>query len=143
MEGLDLKYESATKALASLRELVDIIEKEEKILHLDFIDKEKVLKILRDSLIQRFEYSVDTLWKYLKEYLFIEKGISLASPKPIFRSCLTVGLLGENDIEDLLGMVNDRNSTSHGYNEDQAEQISKKIPRYCRLIEKVLKAIKD
>ena len=142
MEGLDLKYESATKALASLKELVDIIEKEEKILHLDFIDREKLLKILRDSLIQRFEYSVDTLWKYLKEYLFIEKGISLASPKPIFRSCLTIGLLNKSDVEDLLDMVNDRNSTSHGYNEDYAEKISKKIPGYCFLIEKLLEAAK-
>ena len=142
MKELIFKYESAKKALSTLKELIDIIEKEEKILHFDFVDKETILKIFRDSLIQRFEYSVDTLWKYLKEFLFTEKGIDFASPKPIFRACLTVGLVNKNDVELLIDMVNDRNSTSHGYNEDQAEIISKKILVYYPLIEKLLDAAK-
>jgi hypothetical protein len=29
---------------------------------------------LRDSLIQRFEYSLDTFWKMLKEYLVVKQA---------------------------------------------------------------------
>ena len=41
--------------------------------------------IVRDSAIQRFEFTLDLSWKALKAYLEDKKGIVCASPKECFR----------------------------------------------------------
>ena len=57
---IQLKREQTERALASLQELVpQYLENKENI-------------ILRDAMIQRFEYSTEEFWKYLKAYLSIE-----------------------------------------------------------------------
>lgn len=48
----------------------------------------QVLRIERDSLIQRFEYSYELFWKFLKKYAehqFIT--LESASPRGIIRVC--------------------------------------------------------
>ena len=86
---------------------------------------------LRDSSIQRFEYSLDTLWKYLKEYLQIKHGIqAAASPKTIFKQCLDLKEISETEHAILRDMVEDRNLTSHAYNVELAEKIAYAIPDY-------------
>ncbi len=142
METLKLKYESTKQAITSLREVVNLINQKNKILTLEFIDTETERKIMRDSLIQRFEYSVDTLWKYLKEYLLQIKGITQNSPKPIFRSCLQANLVNTQETEKLIEMVDDRNLTTHTYKEDLANTISEHIPAYLNLMEKLLQESK-
>lgn len=142
METLKLKYESAKKAIASLKEIIELTNQKKQILTLEFINPEVERKILRDSTIQRFEYSVDTLWKYLKEYLLQIKGITQNSPKPIFRNCLQANLATEKDVEKLIEMVDDRNLTTHTYKEDLANTISEHIPAYLNLMEKLLQESK-
>ena len=43
---------------------------------IDFVDIEKASEVLKqinqDSIIQRFEYTVELLWKYLKEYFQVK-----------------------------------------------------------------------
>ena len=57
---IQLKREQTERALASLLELVpQYLESKENI-------------ILRDAMIQRFEYSTEAFWKFLKAYLLTE-----------------------------------------------------------------------
>lgn len=142
METLKLKYESAKSAITSLKEIIKLTDQKKQILTLEFIDPEVERKILRDSTIQRFEYSVDTLWKYLKEYLLQIKGITQNSPKPVFRSCLQANLVSAQETEKLMEMVDDRNLTTHTYKEDLANTISEHIPTYLNLMEKLLQESK-
>ena len=142
METLKIKYELTKKSIDSLKEIINMITEHKKVLHLDFVDAEKEQKVLRDSLIQRFEYSVDTLWNYLKEYFLEIKGVKQDSPKPIFRQCLKSGLTKEEETEKLLLMVDDRNLTTHTYKEELANEIAKNIPQYFELMEKVLEESK-
>jgi len=141
METLKLKYEVAKKSLESLNRLLNLREQEQKISFCEFVTEEmkkEMFLALRDSLIQRFEYSVDTLWKYIKEYLTTKKGIIQTHPKPIFRECFKAKLASEKEIEDLIRMIDSRNITSHAYKESIAEEISNKIPTYYKLMKKLL-----
>lgn len=93
----------------------------------------------RDSLIKRFEYSMDTFWKFLKEFLQKKHGIApAASPSKIFRQCLDAQILTQDEYERALDVVEDRNMTSHTYNELLAEEISKDIPKHYLVIHSVL-----
>ncbi|MCK4650857.1 HI0074 family nucleotidyltransferase substrate-binding subunit [Candidatus Babeliales bacterium] len=145
MERLKTKYEEAIKSTTSLTRIITIIEKEQHTLFLEFIDEKKkneAFQILRDSLIQRFEYSVDTVWKYIKEYLFKKRGIDLSHPKPVFRECLRSKLANEKEVSLLIDMIDDRNITSHAYKENVAKKISEKVQEYCNIMKKLLKIAK-
>ncbi len=102
-------------------------------------DPEKMYRIYRDSLIQRFEYTFDTSWKYLSDYLRAQ-GIFIAvpSPKTTFRESLKAKILSADEVRLALEMVDDRNLTTHGYDQALIEEISKKIPAYAQILETVL-----
>ena len=42
-----------------------------------------------DSIIQRFEYTYESFWKFLKKYLeLIRNAENVNSPKNVFRACV-------------------------------------------------------
>ena len=90
--------------------------------------------ILRDAYIKRFEYVVDTHWKYLKEFLRTNHGYDLHSPKDVFRACFRQGLLSEKEIALVMAMIDDRLLTTFAYKEEVASHIYAAIPGYLVLI---------
>lgn len=78
----------------------------------------------RDGVIQRFEFTFELLWKTAKIFLEYE-GFRCVSP----RSCLKEGVRREILVEGevLLDMLEDRNKTSHIYDEHTAEEIFERI----------------
>jgi len=140
MDKLNQKHEKLLKALASLHKAISIFElfKKEAVSYNPHMSYEEEYRGHRDSMIQRFEYSVDLFWKYLKKYL--EESLALppiGGPKPIIRECYSTKILNENEAENALSMIDDRNLTSHVYIEEVAEKLSAKIPDYYKLIQKV------
>ncbi len=119
MERLEARYKDAKRAIGTLRE----------ILH------ESFSAIVRDASIQRFKYTFEAYWKFIKEYLKIREGIICNSPKSCFREIFTVGIIEENETIKLLEMTDDRNMTSHTYKEEVAQIIYGKLEEYSRLIE--------
>ena len=126
MERLELKLKSAKKALETLKETLN----------------EPYSLYLRDATIQRFEYTFEALWKFLKEYLKVKKGILVTSPKDCFREVFSAGFCDENETSELLKMTDSRNETSHAYNEEIANKIFAEIKTYKDLIDKLLSKIK-
>jgi nucleotidyltransferase substrate binding protein (TIGR01987 family) len=94
--------------------------------------------ILRDALIQRFEYSTEAFWKYLKAYLQTEHNLSANSPREVIRTGLTAKLYSEETSQELLQMLDDRNLTSHTYVEELAESIAHRIPDYSKNMSEVM-----
>ncbi len=89
--------------------------------------------ILRDSLIKRFEFSYETCWKVLKEYL-AEEGIvpESYSPRAVFKSSYQIGII--NDEQLWLNMIKDRNISTHEYNQDKITELAEKIVKdYLKL----------
>lgn len=119
MERLKQRLELAHKALATLDELVSL---------------SNPTAIERDAAIQRFEYSFEVTWKTAQRYLHKIEGVDVASPKAVIRTSFTAGLLDEQATRLALEMVDDRNLTSHTYNEGLAEQIFARLNKYARLM---------
>lgn len=151
MERLKSKHESLVKAVASLKDAIDLYEKGTKhieIVQLQGLDDEErvifeyepILIALRDSLIQRFGYTVDMLWKYIKLYLeeVVKIKPEIRGPKHIAREVGAAGIISEQDTQILLDMIDSRNMTSHIYKEEIAQQLSSLIPEYYELIVKIM-----
>ncbi len=121
---IQLKREQTERALASLQELVP-----------QYIENPKDI-ILRDAMIQRFEYSTEAFWKYLKAYLSMEHNLSANSPREVIRTGLKTKLYSEEISKELLQMLDDCNLTSHTYVEELAESIAGRIPSYSTVMQK-------
>ncbi len=91
--------------------------------------------IVRDATIQRFEFTFVLFWKLLKEYLNIQEGIICSSPKSCIREGFRQGLFDEQQTVLALEMVDDRNLTSHTYDESMAERIYHRAPSYYGLMQ--------
>jgi nucleotidyltransferase substrate binding protein (TIGR01987 family) len=77
--------------------------------------------IIRDSVIQRFEFTVELSWKVLQRHLK-ESGINEAlTPKNTFREGARLGLV--RDPEAWIQFVDARNLSSHTYKESLAEEV--------------------
>ena len=128
---IQLKREQTERALASLQELVpQYLEKKENI-------------ILRDAMIQRFDYSTEAFWKYLKAYLSMEHNLSANSPREVIRTGLKTNLYSEEISKELLQMLDDRNLTSHTYVEKLAESIAGRIPSYSTVMQNVMNQLSN
>jgi len=98
--------------------------------------------IERDAAIQRFEYTFEAVWKCAKHFLREVEGLEIGSPKGVIRISFQVGVLSEGQTLLALSMVDDRNLTSHTYNEGVAEQIYDRLSNYADLMSKWISAIK-
>ncbi|MCJ7689109.1 MAG: nucleotidyltransferase substrate binding protein [Clostridiaceae bacterium] len=93
--------------------------------------KEGILKfdeandLLRDGLIQRFEFTFELSWKTLKVYFEDEGLIGLNSPKAVLREAFSAGIIKNDEL--WLRMLNDRNLTSNIYSEQVAIEICDNI----------------
>jgi nucleotidyltransferase substrate binding protein (TIGR01987 family) len=121
MERLEIRYEDAKRAIGTLTDIL----------------QESFSTIVRDAAIQRFEYTFESFWKFIKEYLKIKEGIISNSPKSCFREVFTVGMINEDETIKLLEMTDDRNMTSHTYKEEVAQIIYGKLEEYSRLMEDI------
>ena len=102
------RIERYQSALARLAEAVDRT--------VDDLDK--------DGVIQRFEFVVELLWKALKAILTYE-GIECRSPRSCIKEAFKAGIIDAD--ETLLDMLEDRNLSSHVYDQKMSEAIFERI----------------
>lgn len=143
-ERLINKYEKASDALESLKESYVDLEQVDSLTQCTHKDRNKTYRTYRDSMIQRFEYTFDTTWKYIGEYLESQgRIIEVKTPKAIFRECLKAKVITESETRLALAMVDHRNLTTHGYDEELVEKISKHIPDYIALLQNLLNRTRE
>ena len=126
MESVQQRLGVARRALDTLRELADL---------------SSPTTVERDAAIQRFEYSVETCWKCAAYCLRSHAGLAVASPKAAARESRSVGWLSDEQAELALAMSDDRNLTSHTYNEALAERIFGALRGYVDLMDGWLAAV--
>ena len=131
MEILEFRYKAISQALGQLEKSLSIF-KENK-----YPD---MYETARDSLIQRFEFSFDAFWKYLKEYLRDNRKVQVDFPSPnkTFRTCYEQKVIFDDEYKILIDSTRDRNLSSHTYNEKLAEQISERIMSYYETMQVVV-----
>lgn len=99
--------------------------------------------IERDAAIQRFEYTVEACWKAARAVLAEYFGLELASPKPVVRACAQNGLFAEIDARAAMDMIDDRNLSSHTYNEELAIAIFSRLAAHEAVLARWLAALES
>lgn len=88
-------------------------------------DSVKPGDIVIDGTIQRFEFSYELFWKTLRQLLMYEGIADITTPREVMKQAFKIGWLDNEDA--WLQMREDRNTTSHVYDNDKAFQI------FCRI----------
>ena len=96
--------------------------------------------IVRDSAIQRFEFTMDLAWKTVKTFLEEKKGLICVSPKECFREAYRQGLVSYDD--EWIKLVDLRNETVHTYNEETAARIYGELPAVIRYFDELADKLK-
>ena len=128
MDKFQYKLQNFERALLRLKESIA-----------DF-DKMKNMSV-RDGAIQRFEFTTELSWKTMREYLLSENVIDINSPKSVLRAAFDMKLIV--DEAGWISILNDRNQTSHLYDEDNANQIFQRIcEQHVALFDEVIVKLK-
>lgn len=98
----------------------------------DVLNKPKD-EYMRDSAIQRFEFTFELFWKALKAHAETS-GLRAPSPKDALRAAFELGLI--EDDPRWFRMLDDRNLTSHTYRESTAEAIRSRLPEHLELMKR-------
>ena len=93
-----------------------------------------------DASIQRFEFSIELFWKLLKRIL-ASRGQEVHYPKDVLQEAYA-GKLIDHDVI-WLGMLSDRNASSHAYNEKLADEIYQRLPAYYLEMQSALNRLYD
>jgi len=78
----------------------------------------------KDGVIQRFEFTMEVLWKALRAILLYQ-GIECYSPRSCIKEAFKANIIGDDEI--ILDMLEDRNISSHVYDEERSNQIFERI----------------
>ena len=103
-----LKIKNFEKALERLKEGV----------------KEAKNDLDKDGVIQRFEFTMETLWKALRAILLYQ-GIECYSLISCIKEAFRANLISDDEI--ILDMLEDRNISSHVYDEERSNKIFERI----------------
>jgi nucleotidyltransferase substrate binding protein (TIGR01987 family) len=94
-------------------------------------------EFLRDSVIQRFEFCIELSWKTSRKVM----GTNTSAPKQVIREMAQNNLI--DDVDIWLRAIDERNLSSHTYNEDLAEKVYKFIEEFYPFLEKLVSNLKN
>lgn len=97
--------------------------------------------IIQDACIQRFEFTFETAWKAIQEDA-LREGVDCMSPRDCLRVAFRLGVLSEDEPR-WLKMVEDRNRTSHTYDEEVAAEIYESLSTYSLLFAALLVKLEE
>jgi nucleotidyltransferase substrate binding protein (TIGR01987 family) len=123
-ENVDFKYMNLKKAYDRLVEVSELYDGKND--------------IIRDSLIQRFEFTYELTHKTLQEFMkYLGVTLENSFPRTIFKKAYVNNLISDELV--WISLLEDRNSTSHIYNEKLADEIANRIvDKYVNAIEELV-----
>ncbi|TZF86439.1 hypothetical protein FW774_05190 (plasmid) [Pedobacter sp. BS3] len=86
--------------------------------------------LLKNGKIQKFEYCTELAWKVSKLFLQLETGEIEMSPKQVYKTMFTTGLVKEPLYNALFQTIDDRNKLSHIYREEMYDLIYADLTRH-------------
>ena len=107
------RFSNYRKALAKLADVVDNKGQDE------------LSELEKEGLIQRFEYTYELAWKTLQDLLKLKGYDNVKGPTDVLRQALKDGYI--NDSEGWRDLKQDRQLTTHTYDENTANKIVNSI----------------
>ena len=115
--GIDIRWiqrlENYQKALIKLTQAVNIMASRKN------VDAE-LDELLKEGLIQRFEYTHELAWNVMKDYAEYQGYTDIRGSRDAIRKALEMGLIDDARWMETIG---DRNLTSHNYDDETAEEV--------------------
>ena len=124
MRSVEFKYMNLKKAYLRLKEVSDLYDGSND--------------IIRDSLIQRFEFTYELTHKTLKEFMkYLGVTLENSFPRTIYKKAYVNNLISDDQV--WIRLLEDRNCTSHIYNEELDNEVAKRITKdYVFAIEELV-----
>jgi nucleotidyltransferase substrate binding protein (TIGR01987 family) len=90
-----------------------------------FIDKGTLSELEKQGLVKAFEYTYELAWNTMKDFLEYRGQTDIFGSRDVIKKAFLLGLI--TDGEGWMEMLVSRNQTSHTYNEETAEEITKAV----------------
>lgn len=103
---LQLLYNDLVTAILSFERSLDIELKK-------FTEFEA--DIIRNGQIQKFEYTIELLWKTLKKFFEVRREKIFLYPKDVIKACFAEEIIDEGNYIILIDAIESRNLLSHVY----------------------------
>lgn len=111
------RFENYRRALRRLEKGVEIVDHK--------LDSEKEIDdLLKEGLIQRFEYTHELAWKVMKDYAEYQGYNDIRGSRDAIRKSFEMDLISD---KRWMESIEDRNLTSHNYDDETAEEITSNI----------------
>lgn len=107
------RFSNYQKALMRLSEAVDVLNSQDIVNVLE-------LTLLKEGLIQRFEYTHELAWKVMKDYLEYQGYVDIRGSRDAIRKSLELNIISDRR---WMSTIEARNLTSHNYDDATAENI--------------------
>ena len=106
------RFENYEKALKQLTEAIEN-------------NSENTIDIIKEGIIQRFEFTHELAWKVMKDFLEYEGFQNITGSRSATREAFNKNLMSEGQV--WMDMIESRNKTVHTYHENILEVEYKKI----------------
>ncbi|MEG0297264.1 MAG: HI0074 family nucleotidyltransferase substrate-binding subunit [Clostridium sp.] len=112
MTNVEFKYMNLKKAYNRLVEVSKLYDGKDE--------------IIRDSLIQRFEFTYELTHKTLREFMkYLGVTLENSFPRTIYKKAYVNNLISDDKV--WINLLEDRNATSNIYNEALSDEIAERI----------------
>jgi nucleotidyltransferase substrate binding protein (TIGR01987 family) len=117
------RFSNYIKAVDKLSQSVKYIE--ENFDTEESLEDEILDEMIKEGLIQRFEYTHELAWNVMKDYAEYQGNSTIGGSRDASREAFQLKLITNGHI--WMDMITSRNKTSHTYNEETANEIYDKI----------------
>ncbi len=130
MDEKDIRWEQRfsnyLKALTKFTQAVEFIKESlpEEDAEVDFSSSIED-GIIREGLIQRFEYTHELAWNVMKDFAEYQGNFDIKGSRDATREAFKMKLITNGDV--WMDMISNRNKSSHTYNEETADEVYKSI----------------
>ena len=102
---------------------------------------ELVADTVKSGQIQKFEFTIELLWKTVQAYLYEVDGIDVVTPKSVAKEFVEAGYVEHDTYELFIRAINDRNQLSHIYRQEMAEKIRDYLPEYVDMVDRIVRVM--
>jgi nucleotidyltransferase substrate binding protein (TIGR01987 family) len=117
------RFSNYIKAVDKLSQSVKFIQ--ENFNAEESLEDEILDEMIKEGLIQRFEYTHELAWNVMKDYAEYQGNPNIGGSRDSSREAFQLKLVSNGHI--WMDMITSRNKTSHTYNEETANEIYAKI----------------
>ncbi|MDQ6845357.1 MAG: nucleotidyltransferase substrate binding protein [Bacteroidota bacterium] len=99
--------------------------------------------LIKNGQIQKFEYTIELLWKTLKKFFEVKREQYFLYPKEVIKASFAESMIDENNYLTLIDAIESRNLLSHVYKIDLFDLIYPQLNSYAKAIRDIVTTIES